>query len=161
MQPIIDYFQNLAETYKAIGHSDSNCRFAGSYEEFMLLSKSKLKIKEFCIGIEFEVSEWVNRNEAETELIPIYLNVFKCGKIEDFALNYTIMTEAKAHLIKLYSKIMKDRREQATGVAKFLDVSNKKFQYIALSKGDLFVGAQLELNLKLPINYSYDPADWN
>jgi hypothetical protein len=162
MTDIITYFQTIAEGYIPLSHSEENCRFAGSFEEFQLLAASKMKVLDFCLCLEVDISEWVNRNEAETEMTPVHLSILKQAKKEDFTANYTIMTEAKAHLKKIYSKIMKDRREgNPSSVCRFMDVSSKHFEYIAGGKGTYYLGAQLTLMLKLPVNYTFDPSDWN
>lgn len=161
MTDIIAYFQSLAEGYKPISHSSENCHFAGSIEEFELLAKSKMKIQEFCMCIETDLAEWVNRNEAETKLIPVHIFIVKSGKAQDFTANYTIMSQAATHLVGIYSRIMKDRREQPNTVARFVDVSSKQLDYIKGEKGDMLFGAVLTITIKLPVNYTFNPSDWN
>lgn len=161
MTDIIAYFQSLAESYIPLSHSEENCRYAGSIEEFDLLAKSKLQVHEFCMCIETDIAEWVNRNEAETKLIPVHVFIVKAGKSQDYAANYAIMAQAGSHLIAIYSRIMKDRREQASTVARYIDVASKQLDYIKGEKGDTLYGAVLTLTLKIPVNYTFDPADWN
>lgn len=163
MKEYIDYFATIATSYKGIGHSPTTPRFAGSIDEYELLSKSKIPLTQFAMVIDVDLADWQNNpnSEAETEITNVHIFVVKQGKSGDWARNYQILQDSRQHIMKIYSRLMKDRKEGVNSVLRFFNPQNKTFDYIRGKELPQLYGSVLSVPVKRPVGFAFDPADWN